>query len=127
MPAHGSPPPRRRREFEFLVQVTFITPEGVPTTVEAADGTRLLEVGQAAGMALEGTCEGQMACSTCHVVIAPEWFARLKPASADEEDMLDLAADVTRTSRLSCQITLTAELDGIEVRVPGEARDMQLR
>ena len=66
-----------------------------------------------------------MACSTCHVVVAAEWFDRLVPAAEDEEDMLDLAAGVTRTSRLSCQIELTAALDGIEVRVPEEARDMQ--
>ncbi|MCW1427901.1 2Fe-2S iron-sulfur cluster-binding protein [Novosphingobium sp. JCM 18896] len=110
-----------------MVAVTFITAEGARVAAEAAEGTRLLEVAQAAGMPLEGTCEGQMACSTCHVVVAPEWFDKLRPASADEEDMLDLAADVTRTSRLSCQITLTAELDGIEARIPGEARDMQLR
>jgi ferredoxin-2, mitochondrial len=94
---------------------------------EAAPGTRLLELAQGVGMALEGTCEGQMACSTCHVVIAAEWFAKLAPASEDEEDMLDLAADVTRTSRLSCQIVLSDELDGIEVRIPGESRDMQRR
>jgi ferredoxin len=78
-------------------------------------------------MALEGTCEGQMACSTCHVVIAADWFGKLPPASDDEEDMLDLAADVARTSRLSCQIVLTEDLDGIEVRIPGESRDMQRR
>jgi ferredoxin len=107
--------------------VTFIDAEGRRTAAEAWAGARLLEVGQAAGMPLEGTCEGQMACSTCHVIVAPDWFARLAPASADEEDMLDLAAGVTRTSRLSCQIALTPELDGLEVRIPGEARDMQLR
>jgi ferredoxin len=72
-------------------------------------------------MALEGTCEGQMACSTCHVVVAPDWFAKLPPASADEEDMLDLAAAVTATSRLSCQIRLTHDLDGLLVRIPGKA------
>jgi ferredoxin-2, mitochondrial len=127
MPAHVSSPQRRRREIESLVQVTFITPEGTRTAVEAADGARLLEIGQGAGMQLEGTCEGQMACSTCHVVVHPDWFARLKPASADEEDMLDLAADVCRTSRLSCQILLTPELDGLEVRIPGQSHDMQLR
>ncbi|MFA7604248.1 MAG: 2Fe-2S iron-sulfur cluster-binding protein [Novosphingobium sp.] len=110
-----------------MVRVTFITAEGARVSAEAADGARLLEAGQAAGMPLEGTCEGQMACSTCHVVVAPDWFAQLAPASADEEDMLDLAAGVARTSRLSCQITLTAELDGLEVRIPGEAHDMQLR
>ena len=85
----------------------------------------LLDVAQAAGMPLEGTCEGQMACSTCHVIVAPEWFDRLPEAAEDEEDMLDLAAGACRTSRLSCQIELTDALDGIEVRIPPESRDMQ--
>ena len=110
-----------------MVKVTFITADGDRIAAEAASGERLLAVAQAAGMPLEGTCEGQMACSTCHVVIAPDWFDRLPPASEDEEDMLDLAAGVTRTSRLSCQIELGEELDGLEVRIPGESRDMQRR
>jgi ferredoxin len=110
-----------------MVKVTFITAQDQRISAEAPAGTRLLEVGQNAGMPLEGTCEGQMACSTCHVVVAAEWFDRLAPASEDEEDMLDLAAGVTRTSRLSCQIVLTDALDGLEVRVPEEARDMQGR
>jgi len=108
-----------------LVKVCFVTADGDRVTAEAEPGARLLEVAQAAGMPLDGTCEGQMACSTCHVIVAPEWFPRLPEASADEEDMLDLAADVARTSRLSCQIELTMELDGLEVRIPGEIRDMQ--
>lgn len=110
-----------------MVKVTFITADGDKVAAEGAAGERLLAVAQAAGMPLEGTCEGQMACSTCHVVIAREWFDRLVPASEDEEDMLDLAAGVTRTSRLSCQIELSDELDGIEVRIPGESHDMQRR
>ena len=108
-----------------VVKVNFITADKQRITVEGAVGASLLAVGQAAGMALEGTCEGQMACSTCHVIVAVEWFDRLKPASNDEEDMLDLAAGVARTSRLSCQILLTEALDEIEVRIPGESRDMQ--
>ncbi len=108
-----------------MVSVRFITDKGDTVVASATPGQRLLEVGQAAGMPLEGTCEGQMACSTCHVIVAAEWFARLTPASDDEEDMLDLAAGVTRTSRLSCQIVLGEEHDGIEVRIPGEANDMQ--
>ena len=107
------------------MHVIFIDPKGERVRVEARAGDRLLEVGQGAGMPLEGTCEGQMACSTCHVIVAPEWFDRLPPAVDDEEDMLDLAAQVSRTSRLSCQIVLTPELDGLEVRIPGESRDMQ--
>ncbi|MGB3795454.1 MAG: 2Fe-2S iron-sulfur cluster-binding protein [Alteraurantiacibacter sp.] len=92
---------------------------------QASPGTRLLEAGQAAGMPLEGTCEGQMACSTCHVIVAREWFDKLEPAVEDEEDMLDLAADVQATSRLSCQIMLTEKLDGIEVRIPSDSNDAQ--
>lgn len=93
--------------------------------MDADEGANLLEVAQAAGMPLEGTCEGQMACSTCHVIIAAAWFDKLKDAEPDEEDMLDLAAGVTGTSRLSCQIDLTAALDGLEVIIPAVSRDMQ--
>ena len=108
-----------------MPRVNFITREGERLTVDAPIGARLLEVAQNAGMPLEGTCEGQMACSTCHVVLGRDWFVRLPDAPDQEEDMLDLAAGVTATSRLSCQILLGEELDGIEVRIPGEARDVQ--
>ena len=110
-----------------MVKVTFVTAQGNRIEAEAAAGDRLLEVAQHADMPLEGTCEGQMACSTCHVIVAPDWFAKLPRASEDEEDMLDLAAGVTRTSRLACQIVLDQALDGLEVRIPGESRDMQRR
>ncbi|EGD57812.1 ferredoxin [Novosphingobium nitrogenifigens DSM 19370] len=104
-----------------------MTADGRKVEAEGVPGQRLLEVGQNIGMPLEGTCEGQMACSTCHVIVAAEWFDRLAGAADDEEDMLDLAAGVTRTSRLSCQIVLSEELDGLEVRIPEESRDMQGR
>lgn len=110
-----------------MVRVDFITTDGTRISAEAEPDARLLEVAQAAGLPLEGTCEGQMACSTCHVIVDPDWFLKLPKASADEEDMLDLAAGVARTSRLSCQITLTEALDGIEVRIPGQSHDMQGR
>ncbi len=108
-----------------MVKVRFVTRDRGEVDAEGAEGVSLLEVGQAAGMPLEGTCEGQMACSTCHVIVAREWFDRLKPASEEEEDMLDLAAGAVRTSRLSCQIVLSSELDGLEVRVPVESHDAQ--
>lgn len=111
-----------------MIRVRFLTPDGdVAVEAEGAAGDRLLEVGQARGMPLEGTCEGQMACSTCHVIVAAEDFARLPRASEEEEDMLDLAVGATRTSRLSCQIVLTPELDGLTVSLPSEHRDMQGR
>ncbi|MCJ2181227.1 2Fe-2S iron-sulfur cluster-binding protein [Novosphingobium sp. 1949] len=109
-----------------MVNVNFVTADGKEVSVNAEPGTRLLEVAQGAGMPLEGTCEGQMACSTCHVYLSDDWFARVEPASMDEEDMLDLAAGVARTSRLACQIELTEALDGLEVRIPGVSRDMQI-
>ncbi|MGB5779000.1 2Fe-2S iron-sulfur cluster-binding protein [Allopontixanthobacter sediminis] len=108
-----------------MVKVRFIAANGTITEAEAEAGISLLEAAQAAGMPLEGTCEGQMACSTCHVVIGAGWFDRLKDSSEEEEDMLDLAAGVTRTSRLSCQILLDPELDGLEAQIPPESRDMQ--
>jgi ferredoxin len=110
-----------------MIRITFITAKGEQVQAQAKEGDCLLDVAQAADMPLEGTCEGQMACSTCHVIVAPDWFDKVPRASEDEEDMLDLAAGVARTSRLACQIELTAELDGLEVRIPGESRDMQRR
>lgn len=107
------------------MKIEFLTAKGESVTAEAEAGDNLLRVAQAAGLPLEGTCEGQKACSTCHVVVAAEWFDRLEEASEEEEDMLDLAAGVARTSRLSCQIDLTAEMDGLTVRIPAESHDMR--
>jgi ferredoxin len=108
-----------------MITVTFINAEGQSQMVDAEVGQDLLKVAQAAGQPLEGTCEGQMACSTCHVIVDKDWFAKLPPAVEDEEDMLDLASGARRTSRLSCQIILTAELDGLVVHIPAESRNMQ--
>lgn len=106
--------------------VRFISDDGKDIQeVTAQSGEILLDVAQTAGQPLEGTCEGQMACSTCHVIIAAEDFARLPPASEAEEDMLDLAAAATRTSRLACQIVLPPDMDSLTVRMPGEWRDMK--
>jgi ferredoxin len=91
--------------------------------VEAAPGQRLLDVAWAAREPLEGACEGVMACSTCHVIVDSEDFSKLLPASEEEEDLLDLAAHATRTSRLACQIILTDDLKSLNVRVPPEARN----
>ena len=107
--------------------VRFIGADGTISEVEAKAGERLLEIAQANGQPLEGTCEGQMACSTCHVIVDARDFERLPKASEDEEDMLDLAAGATRTSRLACQIWLDAAFDMLTVRIPGEARNMQGR
>src|SRR3954467_9774808 len=111
-----------------MIRVRFVSADGSRTqAAQGAQGDRLLEVAQNAGQPLEGTCEGQMACSTCHVIVDPEDFAKLPRASEEEEDLLDLAMHVTRTSRLSCQIILTSDLETLTVRMPGGAHNMQGR
>ena len=110
------------------IRVTFLRPDGeTAAEVEAQAGDRLLDVAQAVHQPLEGTCEGQMACSTCHVIVSADDFAKLPPASAMEDDLLDLAAHVSRTSRLSCQIVLEERFGSLTVRMPGESHDMQGR
>ena len=108
-----------------MTLVRFIGVDGTEQAAQGSPGDRLLDLAHAYGQPLEGTCEGQMACSTCHVIVDAQDFARLPRASADEEDMLDLATGATRTSRLACQIWLDATLVALTVRIPAEARNMK--
>lgn len=111
-----------------MTTIKFISADGQSVRqVEGRPGDNLLSLAQNDGQPLEGTCEGQMACSTCHVIVDAEDFAMLPPASEMEEDMLDLAAGATRTSRLSCQIWIDEKLNKLTVRIPGEAHNMQGR
>lgn len=107
-----------------MTLVRFFRADGtLDKEVEAEPGQRLLDVAWAAREPLEGACEGVMACSTCHVIVDGADFEKLPPASEEEEDLLDLAAHTTRTSRLACQIILTDSLKSLNVRVPPEARN----
>ena len=106
--------------------VRFLRSDGtLEREVEAAPGTNLLYLAQEQGQPLEGACEGQMACSTCHVIIAPADFDRLQGASEEEDDLLDLAVGVTRTSRLACQIAVPQ--GELTVRLPPSSRDWRRR
>ena len=109
-----------------MTLVRFLKTDGsLDREVEATPGTNLLDLAQAQGQALEGACEGQMACSTCHVIVAVEDFDRLPSASDDEDDLLDLAVGVTRTSRLACQVALPE--GKLTVRLPPSPRDWRRR
>ena len=109
-----------------MTLVRFVSADGNHIQeVRGAPGERLLDLAQASGQPLEGTCEGQMACSTCHVIVDPADFLRLPPAGEEEDDLLDFALHVTRTSRLACQIRLEEGLGTLTVRMPGGARDVQ--
>lgn len=107
-----------------MTLVRFLKSDGtLDKEVEGESGQRLLDVAWAARQPLEGACEGVMACSTCHVIVDKQDFAKLAPASDEEEDMLDFAAHASRTSRLACQIVLTGELETLTVRIPPAARN----
>jgi 2Fe-2S ferredoxin len=107
-----------------MPRVTFIDPDGTRHEIDAPIGATLLELAHKHNIDIEGACEGSLACSTCHVIVAPEWYKKLPPPSEDEQDMLDLAFGLTKTSRLGCQIVVTPELDGLVVSLPREVRNM---
>src|SRR5438270_10099555 len=121
MPAHRRRG-RRAGEARRVALVRFFKADGtLDKEVTAQPGQRLLDVAWTAREPLEGACEGVMACSTCHVIVDAEDFEKLPPATEEEEDLLDLAAHATRTSRLACQIILTADMPELSVRIPPAA------
>ena len=103
---------------EGVPRVLFLLPGGERREVEAPAGARVLDAAQRAGIGIEGACCGSLACATCHVIVAEEWFDRLEPPTPEEEDMLDFAQELAPTSRLGCQLRLSPELDGLTLRVP---------
>jgi 2Fe-2S ferredoxin len=106
-------------ETSTKLSVRVIDEAGIEHAIDYKNGMTLMEVVRDAGLPLEATCGGSLACATCHVVVDAEFFAQVGPPSEDEEDMLDQGFNVTRTSRLACQITLTSTLDGLHIRLPG--------
>lgn len=109
-----------------MPRMIFVERDGARREVEAPLGLSVLEIAHKNGVDIEGACEGSLACSTCHVIVDPEWYELLKEASEDEEDMLDLAFGLTATSRLGCQIIITEELDGLVVKLPASTRNLLL-
>lgn len=105
-----------------MPKITFVERDGNRKTVEAKSGLSLLEVARQYDIDIEGACEGSLACSTCHVIVDPQWYEALPNAEEDEEDMLDLAFGLTKTSRLGCQIRVSDEIDGLVVTLPPFAK-----
>ncbi len=106
-----------------MPKMVFVERDGTRKEVEAPLGLSVLEIAHRHGVDIEGACEGSLACSTCHVVVDAGWFAKLTKPTEDEEDMLDLAFDLQETSRLGCQIVMTAALDGLVVKLPAGTRN----
>lgn len=102
----------------------FVTDrEGVRHELEALEGFRVMEIVRDWGLDIKAECGGACACATCHVYIADGWLEKLAPPCEEEENMLDGAFDVESNSRLSCQILMSAELDGLELTLaPGTGK-----
>ena len=109
-----------------MPKIYVIDPNGMSTEVNAPVGKSILEIAQANNFDVEGACEGSLACSTCHVIVDHDWFEKLLPAHEEEVDMLDLAYGLPPTSRLSCQVVMCEELDGLVVNLPSETYNQML-
>ncbi|KFE34919.1 2Fe-2S iron-sulfur cluster-binding protein [Thioclava atlantica] len=105
-----------------MVKVTYVAHDGTQTTVEAEDGDSVMHAAVSNDVdGIVGECGGSMMCATCHCYVDEAWQDRVGPRSDGEEDMLEGAAcEVNDRSRLSCQIKLGADLDGLVVHLPEE-------
>lgn len=102
-----------------MVTLKFQRPDGEEISVDGAIGDTVMRIAVDAGIpGIVGDCGGNLSCATCHCYVDPAWGTRLPAMSADEETMLENAMDVVAESRLSCQIVITAELDGIRLMIP---------
>lgn len=108
------------------LHVTFILKDGSQQTFEVSKGETLLDIAQAHNLDMEGACGGSCACSTCHVIVDPEYYDALPEPDDDENDMLDLAYGLTETSRLGCQIKMSKDIDGIRVALPALTRNVKM-
>ena len=102
-----------------MAKITYVQPDGQQHVVDAEPGMTVMEAAKKNLIAgIEAECGGACACATCHVYIDAAWREKVGKPAEMEEDMLDFAFDVREESRLSCQIKITAALDGLIIRVP---------
>mmetsp|Transcript_6955 Transcript_6955/g.15231 ORF Transcript_6955/g.15231 Transcript_6955/m.15231 type:complete len:174 (-) Transcript_6955:404-925(-) len=125
---HGEFEWQEPRSPEEVVRVNIVTRDGAQQTINGKIGDNLLYLAHRyqkanPALALEGSCEASLACSTCHVIVSREHFDILPKPKEDEDDMLDEAACLTPTSRLGCQIFLSKELDGMTITLPAFSKN----
>ena len=102
------------------MKIRVIDRDGNKHELEGDSNSTLMEILRDSDLDIEAACGGCCACATCHVYINDQWLEKISPKDDDEESMLDQAFDVRNTSRLSCQISLSDELDGIELEIAKE-------
>ncbi len=111
-----------QKDIEEILKIYVTDQDGVEHELDALEGWRIMEIIKDAGLPLKAECGGACCCATCHVYVAPEWQNKLVEKTDEEEDMLDEAIDVEENSRLSCQILMKPEFDGLRVKIaPGTA------
>ena len=102
-----------------MAKITYIEHSGKSHTVEVANGLTVMEGAVQNNIpGIDADCGGSMACATCHVYVKDDWFNKLPKKESGEDDMLDMAYEPKKNSRLSCQITVSKKLDGLEVNLP---------
>ena len=102
-----------------MAKITYIEHDGKPHTIEVANGLSVMEGAVQNNIpGIDADCGGSMACATCHVYVKEEWFDKLQKKEDGEEDMLDMAFEPKKNSRLSCQLMVTEQLDGLVVNLP---------
>ncbi|CAB4255390.1 similar to Saccharomyces cerevisiae YPL252C YAH1 Ferredoxin of the mitochondrial matrix required for formation of cellular iron-sulfur proteins [Maudiozyma barnettii] len=106
------------------LKITFIEKDGNQKTFDVAEGETLLDIAQGHNLDMEGACGGSCACSTCHVIVDPDYYDAIPEPEDDENDMLDLAYGLTETSRLGCQVKMKKDIDGIRVALPQMTRNV---
>ncbi|KAL0859756.1 hypothetical protein ABMA27_010115 [Loxostege sticticalis] len=106
-----------------VVNITYVDKDGNKTKVRGKVGDNVLYLAHRYGITMEGACEASLACTTCHVYIDHDYFDKLPPSEEKEDDLLDMAPFLKENSRLGCQIVLTKELEGMELRLPKATRN----
>ena len=104
-----------------MAKITYIENNGKSHSVDVADGLTVMEGAVQNNIpGIDADCGGGMACATCHVYVKDEWFDKINKKSEGEDDMIDQAYEPRKSSRLSCQIQVSPEIDGLEVHLPGK-------
>ncbi len=106
-----------------MVGVRFVMSDGREESLDLPEGLSLMESAVRQGVdGIDADCGGELACATCHVYVAPNWLPLLPPPSGDEREMLAYALNVDERSRLSCQIRMSAAMEGIVVTIPSSQK-----
>ncbi|KPJ01203.1 PREDICTED: adrenodoxin-like protein, mitochondrial [Papilio xuthus] len=106
-----------------VVNITYVDKDGKKTKVRGKVGDNVLYLAHRYGVEMEGACEASLACTTCHVYVQQDYFDKLPMSEEKEDDLLDMAPFLKENSRLGCQIVLTKELEGMELRLPKATRN----